>query len=416
MSIEIVLTALSAGMEEAKISRWLKVEGDNVSKGDVLAEIETDKATMELEAESDGKVGKIFVADGETAKVGSVIAVLLEKGEDVASIKTPAEQSDKGNAGIEKQPISSVATPLATTTEKAAVSPVKASPLAKRLARQYGIELSGLRGSGPKGRIVRIDVERARTTPQNNADQSKNVQTKTGGETALVGLGNYTAIAHSTMRRVIARRLTESKTTVPHFYLNRELLIDDLLALRQQLNEKSDGSYKISVNDLVIKAAAKALQMVPHANVIWTEDAMLQFEDVDISVAVATEGGLITPVIRQADRLGIGAISSSMKVLAQKAREGRLMPNEYQGGAFCISNLGMYGVDSFSAIVNPPQSAILAVGAARKKPVEKNDTVQLGQVMSCTLSVDHRALDGALAAELLAAFATTIENPMSLLI
>lgn len=416
MSIEIVLTALSAGMEEAKISRWLKVEGDNVSKGDVLAEIETDKATMELEAESDGKVGKIFVADGETAKVGSVIAVLLEKGEDVASITPPAEQSDKGNAGIEKQPISSVATPLAPTAEKTAVSSVKASPLAKRLARQYGIELSGLRGSGPKGRIVRIDVERARTTPQNNADQSKNVQTKTGGETALVGLGNYTAIAHSTMRRVIARRLTESKTTVPHFYLNRELLIDDLLALRQQLNEKSDGSYKISVNDLVIKAAAKALQMVPHANVIWTEDAMLQFEDVDISVAVATEGGLITPVIRQADRLGIGAISSSMKVLAQKAREGRLMPNEYQGGAFCISNLGMYGVDSFSAIVNPPQSAILAVGAARKKPVEKNDTVQLGQVMSCTLSVDHRALDGALAAELLAAFATTIENPMSLLI
>ncbi|MFQ0812697.1 branched-chain alpha-keto acid dehydrogenase subunit E2 [Brucella anthropi] len=423
MPVEVVLPALSAGMEDAVIARWLKAEGDAVSKGDLIAEVETDKATMELEAEADGRIGRLLVKDGARANVNQVIAVLLKDGEDAAALDGFAAGAKP--AVVAETAVPAVASPTAAPAATAVSTPAsgevrhKASPLARRLAVELGVSLEGLAGSGPRGRIVRMDVEHAAASKPVAAAAvaaPASAPAEASSKAIPVGIGEYEAIAHTSMRRTIARRLLEAKTTVPHFYLNVDCEIDALLALRSQINEKREGSERISVNDFVIKASAAALRRVPDANVVWTDDALLKLKDVDIAVAVATDGGLITPIIRRADQMSLGAISAQMKSLAARARENRLKPEEFQGGGFSISNLGMYGVKSFSAIINPPQSAILAVGAGERRPIERNGELAFATMMSVTLSVDHRAVDGALGAQLLAAFKAGIEDPMSLLV
>lgn len=421
MPVEVVLPALSAGMEDAVIARWLKAEGDAVSKGDLIAEVETDKATMELEAEVDGRIGQLLVKDGARANVNQVIALLLKEGEDASAMAGFAVGSSPVAVAEAETPVAASPVPAAPAVSAPASGEVrhKASPLARRLAAELGVSLEGLAGSGARGRIVRIDVERAaasKPVPVAAAAAPAAALAETSSKAIPVGIGDYEAVPHTSMRRTIARRLLEAKTTVPHFYLNVDCEIDALLALRSQINEKREGSTRISVNDFVIKASAAALRRVPDANVIWTDEALLKLKDVDIAVAVATEGGLITPIIRSADQMSLGAISAQMKSLAARARENRLKPEEFQGGGFSISNLGMYGVKSFSAIINPPQSAILAVGAGERRPIERNGELAFATMMSVTLSVDHRAVDGALGAQLLAAFKAGIEDPMSLLV
>ncbi|WP_066705892.1 pyruvate dehydrogenase complex dihydrolipoamide acetyltransferase [Celeribacter ethanolicus] len=410
MPKEIILPSLSAGMEDAVIANWLKAEGEAVKAGDTLAEVETDKATMEFEADADGVLGKILTPAGERADVNAVIAVLLLEGEDASVLDgyTPggAVPGETVKAPVEAP--KAEAAPVAKSSDK-----IAASPLARRIAAQKGVDLSGLSGSGPRGRIVRIDVERA---AEAGAVAPVAAAVKATAAPNLVGIGDYEEIPHTGMRRTIARRLLESKTTVPHFYLEADCDIEALMALRSQINEGREKADRISVNDFIVKAVANALAKVPAANAIWTDEAVLQLKSIDISVAVATDGGLITPVLRNADQKSLGTLSSEMKALAAKAREGRLKPDEYQGGGFSLSNLGMYGVKSFSAIINPPQSCILAVGAAEKRPVGRGDQIVLAPVMSVTLSVDHRTVDGAVGAQWLAVFKAGIENPMSLLV
>lgn len=424
MAHEIVLPSLSAGMEDAVIARWLRREGDTVAKGDVLAEVETDKATMELEAEADGRVGRLFVADGERALVGQVIAVVVAEGEAVP------EAAGGGQAAAASQPqpapeaVPAVAVPAAAAVTTPAAGDGgavrhRASPLARRIAAQNGVDLDGITGSGPHGRIVRVDVERAIAAAalQPQPAVAAPAPAAPSAPAAIpAGIGAYEAVPHSNVRKVIARRLLEAKTTIPHFYLEADCEIDALLALRAEVNAIRDPADKISVNDFIVKAAALALRKVPDANVIWTGDAILKLADVDIAVAVATDGGLITPIVRQADRKSLGALSGEIRELAARAREGRLRPDEFQGGGFSVSNLGMYGVRSFSAIINPPQSCILAVGAGERRPVVRGDAVVPASVMSCTLSVDHRSVDGALGAQFLAAFRAAVETPMTLLL
>ena len=419
MPIEVVLPALSAGMEDAVIAKWLKAEGETVKRGDLLAEVETDKATMELEAEADGTLGRILVGDGKRANVNQAIALLLGEGEEASSLAGPVAPPVSASPVEAVAPVVPVTAPI-TAVAAPAENTVRhaASPLARRLAADRGVALDGLTGSGPKGRIVRIDVERAAQTAQSIAPVAMPVVSPLPAPPKGLppGIGPHEAIPHTSMRRTIARRLLEAKQTVPHFYLNADCDIDALLALRAEINAKRPKDERISVNDFVIRACAAALSRVPDANVIWTEEAILKLQDVDIAVAVATDGGLITPLIRQADRKSLGAISAEMKALAARARENRLKPEEFQGGGFSISNLGMYGVKSFSAIINPPQSAILAVGAGERRPVERDGQLAFATMMSVTLSVDHRAVDGALGAQLLAAFKTVIEEPMNLLV
>ena len=414
MVIDIVLPSLSAGMQDGLIARWLKAEGERAEKGEVIAEIETDKATMELEAASSGRLGRILIGEGKRAAVNQIIAVLLGDNEDIDDL--PARSSAGAvSAPLPEARIAPPAVAYAGTT----LGRVAASPLARRMARENGIDPASVMGSGPRGRIVRIDVERA--TPNASA-ASPVLPTLTEPVIASsvppipFGIGEYEAVSHSGMRRVIARRLVEAKNTIPHFYLKSDCAIDDLLTLRAQMNELRTASGRISINDLVIKAAAVALQTVPDANVIWTEEALLRLKTIDISVAVATEGGLITPVIRDAGSTSVGAISCEISALAARARENRLKPEEYQGGGLSISNLGMYGLHSFSAIVNPPQSCILAIGAAERRPVVRGDNIVPATMMMSTLSIDHRSIDGALGAALLKAFKEAIEEPMRLLL
>jgi len=417
MTYSIVMPALSAGMEEATIARWLKGEGDTVAAGDIIAEIETDKATMELEVERAGVIGKIVAADGTTVAVNTPIAVLLAEG----------EQAEDPAHSVVTAPATSSALLQAPTNVAAAAVPspdapsprqVAASPLARRIAAQKGVALDTLSGSGPNGRIVRIDIEGAVRTVSQDADGSATARDPVSAppNPARPTDMSYTEIPLTNVRKVIARRLTEAKTTIPHFYLEADCEIDALLDVREKLNLQSNGRYKLSVNDFVIKAAALALRQVPEANSAWTNDAILQFQDVDISVAVATDGGLITPIVRQADQKGLASISTDVRALAERAREGRLQPAEYQGGSFTISNLGMFGVRAFSAIINPPQSCILAVGAAERRPVVRNEVCLPATVMSCTLSVDHRAVDGAVGARYPAAFRSLIEQPLHLML
>ncbi len=420
MPVEVVLPALSAGMEDGVIARWLKAEGDAVSKGDLIAEVETDKATMELEAEVNGRIGQLLVKGGTRANVNQVIAVLLKENEDASALA----RFDIGAkpTGPVKATVSAAASPAVVPVASAAEIPTsvevrhKASPLARRLATELGVSLDGLAGTGARGRIVRIDVERAAASRLGTSATPPPAPADISTKAFPVGIGEYEIIPHTSMRRTIARRLLEAKTMVPHFYLDVDCKIDTLLALREQINEKREDSARISVNDFVIKASAAALRRVPDANVVWTDDALLKLRNVDIAVAVATEGGLITPIIRCADQMSLGAISAEMKSLAKRARENRLKPEEFQGGGFSISNLGMYGVKSFSAIINPPQSAILAVGAGERRPIERNGELAFATMMSVTLSVDHRAVDGALGAQLLAAFKAGMEDPMTLLV
>ena len=440
MPVKILMPALSPTMTEGKLAKWLVGEGEEVNSGDVIAEIETDKATMEVEAVEEGKLGKILVPEGtEGVAVNTVIALLLEEGEDDSALDgadvlaapsggnggTPpaaTEPAAPAPSAPAPQSAAAPAAPAAPAPQPAASGErIIASPLARRMASQAGLDLAGVSGTGPNGRIVKADVEAAIAGGASAAPAAASAAPAVApaAPTTAEKLPfepEFELEALSTMRKTIARRLTESKQQVPHFYLTVDCEIDELLALRKTLNEKGDGAYKLSVNDLVIKAAAIALRRVPKANASWTDEGVKLYKSADIAVAVAIDGGLITPVVRQADNKGMETISSEMKELSARARDGKLGPEEYQGGTFSISNLGMYGIKDFCAVINPPQACILAVGAGEQRPVVKDGALAVATVMSCTLSVDHRAVDGAIGAEYLGAFKTLIEDPLNMLL
>jgi len=436
MAIQILMPALSPTMEEGTLAKWLVKEGDSVASGDVLAEIETDKATMEFEAVDEGVIGKILVADGtEGVKVNAPIAVLLEEGEsaddiDAAASAPAAASSAPAAEKPAEAPAAAAATPAPAAPKGADGTRIFASPLARRIAAEKGLDLAQVKGSGPHGRIVKADVETAKpaaTAPAPVAEAAKPAAAPAAasapaGPDAAQVLRMYEGrafeeVALDNMRKTVAKRLTEAKQTVPHFYLRRDIQLDALLAFRGQLNKQlADRGVKISVNDFVIKACAVALQQVADANAVWAGDRILRFEASDIAVAVAIDGGLITPVIKDADSKTLSAISAAMVDLAGRARERKLAPHEYVGGSFTVSNLGIYGVDNFDAIINPPHGAILAVGAGVKKPVVKDDgELGVATVMSVTLSVDHRVIDGALGAQVLDAIKANLESPMMML-
>jgi len=418
MTIQILMPALSPTMTEGKLSKWLKKEGDTLASGDVLAEIETDKATMEVEVVDEGILGKILVAEGtEGVAVNAPIAIVLEEGETRADIDAAATAP----AAAAPAPAETTASPApAVAAAPAAVatgSRVFASPLARRIAEQSGIDIAVITGSGPGGRVVKRDVEAAVAAGGRVAPAAA-VQAPTVAP-AAAGVGGYTDVPNSTMRKVIAKRLMEAKQTVPHFYLTVDCRIDGLLDMRRKLNAvapEGKAGYKISVNDFVVRAVALALRQVPEANASWTDDAIRLFHDVDVSVAVATPNGLITPVVRGADKKGLATVSNEVKELAGRARDGKLMPEEYQGGGFTISNLGMFGIRDFAAIINPPQSCILAVGAGEQRPVVNDGALAIATVMTCTLSVDHRSVDGAVGAQFLAAFKRIVEEPLTMML
>jgi pyruvate dehydrogenase E2 component (dihydrolipoamide acetyltransferase) len=428
MPVKILMPALSPTMTEGTLAKWLVGEGDAVKSGDVIAEIETDKATMEVEAVEEGKLGKILVAEGtEGVAVNNVIALLLEEGEDDSALAVvDVSAIAAGNVGTSPAPVSPAPAPAAAPTATPASAAdyggrVVASPLARRMASQAGLDLAGVTGTGPNGRVVKADVEAALAsggTPATVVASTAPALAQAAPTTAekLPFEPDFELESLSTMRKTIARRLTESKQQIPHFYLTVDCEIDELLAMRKTFNDKADGAYKLSVNDMVIKVAAIALRRVPKANASWTDEGVKLYKSADISVAVAIEGGLITPVVRQADNKGLEAISSEMRSLSEKARNGKLVPEEYQGGTFSISNLGMYGIKEFSAVINPPQACILAVGAGVQRPVVKDGALAVATVMSCTLSVDHRAVDGAIGAEYLSEFKRLIEDPLSMLL
>jgi pyruvate dehydrogenase E2 component (dihydrolipoamide acetyltransferase) len=432
MPIEITMPALSPTMTEGNLAKWNKKEGDKIKAGDVIAEIETDKATMEVEAVDEGVLGKIVIAAGtEGVKVNEVIALLLADGEDKKALDAwkpkaapapKAEAAAAPAAAASAAPAAPIAAPsIAPVASKAPSAPVasaapayaasaggrvKASPLAKRLASAKGIDLTGVIGSGPGGRIVKADIEAG--------------VGRSGGGAVRRNPTEFVQVPNNAMRKVIARRLTESKQQVPHFYLTVEVELDALMTVRAQLNTEAERkagkgnppAYKLSVNDLVIKAVALAMRDKPNCNVSWYDDAIIQYNNVDVSVAVSTDGGLITPIVRNADQKSLPQISTEMKDLAARARANKLKPEEFQGGGFSISNLVMYGVSTFQAIINPPQACILAVGAGASKLVMRDGGVKEIQVMNATLSVDHRAVDGALGAEFLQIFKRYMENPI----
>ncbi|WP_311028336.1 pyruvate dehydrogenase complex dihydrolipoamide acetyltransferase [Mesorhizobium koreense] len=453
MPINITMPALSPTMEEGNLAKWLVKEGDEVKAGDVIAEIETDKATMEVEAVDEGKVAKIVVPAGtEGVKVNALIAVLAEEGEDVAeaakaggapekkaetpkAAEAPKQEPAKAEApkaepAKSEKPQAPAAAPVAN--DHAAGDRVFASPLARRIAKDAGVDVAAVKGTGPHGRVVKADVEAA------IADRGAKAAAPAGAPAAsaakpisddavlkLFEEGSYELVSHDNMRKTIARRLVEAKTTIPHFYLTVDCEIDALLALRAQINaaapmKKTDHGeapvYKLSVNDMIIKAMAMALMAVPDANASWTEANMVMHKHADVGVAVSIPGGLITPIIRHADQKSLSVISNEMKDLASRARNRKLKPEEYQGGTTAVSNLGMFGVKDFAAVINPPHATIMAVGAGEERAVVKKGEIVVANVMSVTLSTDHRAVDGALGAELLQAFRKYIENPMSMLV
>jgi pyruvate dehydrogenase E2 component (dihydrolipoamide acetyltransferase) len=440
MPINILMPALSPTMTEGKLAKWHVKEGDEVAAGDVIAEIETDKATMEVEAVEEGRLGKILVAEGTDAvPVNQAIAVLLEEGESADDIAAATPQSPKPPAEPAKQaapqpaaqpappqPAAPAAAPAATAE---AGGRVFASPLARRMAEQAGLDLGSLNGSGPKGRVVKADIEAALSGAKAPTAAAAAPATAAPALAAPAGPGAkqmadllgmaYRQEPLSSVRKTIARRLTEAKQTIPHFYLSIDCEIDALLKVRKELNARAEaqgGSYKLSVNDFVVRASALALKQVPAANASYDETGVLYYENADISVAVATPNGLITPIVKQAEAKGLASISNEMKDLAGRARDGKLKPEEYQGGTFSISNLGMYGIKHFEAVINPPQGCILAVGAGEQRPVVKDGALAIATVMTCTLSVDHRVVDGAVGAEFLAAYKKLIEDPLSMLL
>lgn len=409
MPIEILMPALSPTMTEGNLVKWLKKEGDSVASGEVIAEIETDKATMEVESVDEGKIGKIFIPEGtESVKVNTLIALLLEEGETAADIDgyAPSAVSEAPTTKAEVQSVVS-SSQGGSGLESLSGARVFASPLAKRMAAQGSIDLAKVQGSGPKGRVIKTDVEIYKPSSVSNSVVPM-----------AVGSVDRSFVDHklSNMRKVIASRLTESKQTIPHFYLNVSCEIDNLLALRTEVNSSRENEARISVNDFVIKAMAMALATTPDANVMWMGDSLREFSTVDMSVAVAIDGGLVTPIIKDAQVKTLSQISSEMRDLAARARDGALKPEEFQGGSFTISNLGMYGIEHFGAIVNPPQAGILAVGAGVKMPVVRNETLEMATVMKVTLSVDHRAIDGAVGAKLLTNFKKFVEHPVKMLI
>jgi len=468
MAVNIFMPALSPTMEKGNLAKWLKKEGDAVKPGDVIAEIETDKATMEYEAIDEGTLAKIVVPEGsQDIPVNTLIAVLAEEGEDVkaaaatAAGKAPAAKPGPSLAAKPEAALAKSAAPPAPISKPPSPPPAAAamsdasdaarargeggpagsapgnrvfsSPLARRLAREAGIELARIQGSGPHGRVIARDVEAAKSgrglagpapAPASAPPSAALAVAAPSDEKirALFAPGSYDVIPHDNMRKVIARRLVEAKLTIPHFYLTLDCNIGTLIAAREEINaaapKDKDGkpAYKISVNDFAIKALALALQRVPDANVTWTEAAMLRHRDADIGVAVSIPGGLITPVVRRAQTKSLSVISNEMKDFAARARARRLKPEEYQGGTSAVSNLGMYGIKEFAAVINPPHATILAVGAGEERAVVRNGKIEAQWMMSVTLSTDHRAVDGALGAQLLGAFKALIENPMLMIV
>jgi pyruvate dehydrogenase E2 component (dihydrolipoamide acetyltransferase) len=437
MATNILMPALSPTMTEGTLARWFKAEGDTVKAGDIIAEIETDKATMEVEAVDEGVLGRILVPAGtEGVKVNAPIAVLVEAGEAVPSGTVPGSGSamasasaaaSAGPGSTSPAPSAAVSPPAATpaassngTTDDARVI---ASPLARRMAQQAGLDLARIAGTGPNGRVVKADVEAALAGGMAAAPKPAAAKPPAPAAPAPKPApvpGAHRVVPHSSIRKVIARRLSESKQTIPHFYVSMDIRLDALLKLRADINARSakDGpeAYKVSVNDLLIKAAARTLRKHPTVNASYSDEGTALYDDVDISVAVSIPDGLITPIIRSTDKKGVVAISGEMKDLAARARAGKLKPEEYQGGGFSISNMGMYGVTNFSAIINPPQAGILAISAGEQRPVVADGALAVATVMTCTLSVDHRIVDGALAAEWIASFKGFVEDPLSLLL
>ena len=436
MTIEVLMPALSPTMEEGTLAKWMVKEGDTVSSGDIIAEIETDKATMAVEAVDEGVVGKLVVAEGtEGVKVNAVIMVLLEDGESAGDIgDVSGDAPAPAAAAVEEVAAPAEAVPAAAAPAPAAPAQadggrVFASPLARRIAADKGIDLTQVKGTGPKSRIVKADVEgftpaAAAPAPQAAAAPAPAAAPAAApagpsAETVMKMFTDrdYEEVKLDGMRKTIAARLSEAKSTIPHFYLRRDIELDGLLAFRKTMNERLSGQgIKLSVNDFVIKACAQALQRVPEANSVWAGDRILSLKPSDVAVAVAIDGGLITPVIRDAHGKGLGQISTEMKDLASRARDRKLAPHEYQGGAFSISNLGMFGIDNFDAVINPPHGSILAVGAGVQKPVVKGGELAVATVMSCTLSVDHRVIDGALGAQFLEAIKQNLEDPAMMLV
>ena len=446
MPIEILMPALSPTMEQGSLTKWLVKAGDTVASGDLLAEIETDKATMEFEAVDEGIIGEILIPEGsQDVAVNTPIATLLDDDETAdgpdhtasapASLPVRADTSaiatlDSATpADAVHKPVTPTATLAPTAQPDTKTGRVFATPLARRIAADKGLDLSQIIGSGPKGRIVKADVENATAAAPAPATNSASTAVSTeqiaissgpATETVLKMYGDRTfdEIKLDGMRKTIAARLTEAKQTIPHFYLRRDIQLDALLALRSELNSQlAARDVKLSVNDFIIKAAALALQSVPTANAVWAGDRVLQLKPSDVAVAVAIEGGLFTPVLKDADSKSLSTLSAEMKDMANRARNKKLAPHEYQGGSFAISNLGMFGVDNFDAVINPPHGAILAVGAGKKRPVVTPDgSLGVATVMSVTMSVDHRAIDGALGAQLLQAIVDNLENPLTMLV
>ena len=422
MPINIQMPALSPTMEEGTLTKWLIKEGDTVESGDIMAEIETDKATMEFEAVDEGIIGKIIIPEGTTGvKVNEIIAILLEDGEDASSIEIQEDIKLKNNTNDEVNVTNTEIKEIKADVIKSNSSAdrVFATPLARRIAKSKDLDLNSISGSGPYGRIVKADVEVSISLP------SKDTMTKTMAKSAssetvksLYKERVFIEIELDGMRKVIANRLTEAKQTIPHFYLRKSVNLDKLLKIRTEMNEGlADKGTKISVNDFIIKASSLALQDVPKANVVWAEDRILQMKASDVAVAVSVEGGLFTPVIFDSENKSLSSLSSEIKDLASRARDRKLLPSEYQGGSFAISNLGMMGVENFDAVINPPHGSILAVGAGVKKPIVLDDgSVNVATIMSLTLSVDHRAIDGALGAEFLSKITQYLENPLTMLV
>jgi len=443
MPVNILMPALSPTMEKGNLAKWLKKEGDKIKAGDVIAEIETDKATMEVEAVDEGTLGKIVIAEGTPdVPVNQIIAVLLEEGEDKSAIDSPKSLSaapEKKTARLEEMPASNAmatSTPTATVPKQASPTNGKgpggvfASPLARRLAKQSSIDLSRIRGSGPHGRIIARDIGaldggatmRAPKVPSTVARLTEITAGMPDEKVrALFAEDSYDFLPHDSMRKTIAKRLMESKLTIPHYYVTMDCEIDELLNAREEINSSTpktaDGKprFKLSVNDFVIKALALALIKVPDANVSWLESGMLRHKHADVGVAVAIPGGLITPIIRHAEEKTLGVISNEMRDLVARARNRKLKPNEYEGGSSAVSNLGMYGVQNFTAVINPPHATILAVGTGEQRAIARNGKPTVATIMTVTLSCDHRAVDGAIGAELLAAFKGYIQKPVGLL-
>ncbi|MFA6112749.1 MAG: pyruvate dehydrogenase complex dihydrolipoamide acetyltransferase [Sphingomonas sp.] len=428
MSIEIKMPALSPTMEEGTLAKWLVKEGDIVKSGDLMAEIETDKATMEFEAVDEGTIGKILVAEGtDNVKVGTVIATLLAEGESADSAPAPKAAAPKEEPKAEAPKSEAAPVPAAEAAKPAAaLAPasgdrVKASPLARRIAAEKGVELSALAGSGPNGRIVKADVEGAKpgAAPAAAAPAAEGAApaatAPASAKPAVVPDIPHTAEKLSNIRKTIARRLTESKQTVPHIYLTVDIRLDKLLKLRSEFNAALEArGVKLSVNDLLIKALGVSLMQVPKCNVMFTPDQLITFQRADISVAVSTPSGLITPIIAEADTKGLAAISEQMKDLATRARDNKLKPEEYQGGTASLSNMGMFGIKQFEAVINPPQGMIMAIGAGEKRPWIIDDALGVATIMSATGSFDHRAIDGADGAQLMQAFKALVENPLGM--